>query len=308
MEQAELKTPESLLSRLIETARERKLSEKTITEYRRTWAKLIAWCITGDYSLEQLPKEVAAVFYGEVTAGRSASHHIQVKAALRFVYQFLEIQNPFLACLAPKFDINKVELKYLSAAQVGILLKTLREQRMTYYEHLTYYLAEALFLTAKRYHEWAELTHDRLVQTGAGEIVRLQTKGGKFQHVPISNRLSELLAEWRLFLESVKGVRVRRGGVEFAGSRLVFPGRDGAPYSNEAFNKRLKAACHAAHLPVITAHGLRHSAATLLLNEKGTNIREVQVLLGHRSLSTTARYTHVEHGRLRNIVDALQSV
>ena len=112
-------------------------------------------------------------------------------------------------------------------------------------------------------------------------------------------RLSDSLQEWAVFLEGLKGMRLRRGAVEFAGSELVFPGRDGSPISNQAFNRRLAAACHAAGVPVISAHGLRHSAANLLLNERGRNIRE---LLGHRSLATTARYTYIDRERLRGVV------
>jgi site-specific recombinase XerD len=40
----------------------------------------------------------------------------------------------------------------------------------------------------------------------------------------------------------------------------------------------------------------------LLLNERGRNIRELQELLGHRSLATTARYTHIDRERLRGVV------
>jgi hypothetical protein len=43
--------------------------------------------------------------------------------------------------------------------------------------------------------------------------------------------LFDSLAQWFAFLESVKGVRLRGGGVDFAGSLLVFPGRSGAPFS-----------------------------------------------------------------------------
>ena len=100
---------------------------------------------------------------------------------------------------------------------------------------------------------------------------------------------------------------MRGGGIDFAGSRLVFPGRGGKAFANQAFNIRLSNACREAGVPLISAHCLRHTAATLLLNEREKNLREVQTLLGHKSLATTARYTHVDRQRLRNVVDDLGS-
>jgi hypothetical protein len=44
-----------------------------------------------------------------------------------------------------------------------------------------------------------------------------------------------------------------RAMLAFAGSSLIFPGRDGAPFSNQAFNARIKLACERARLPVISA-------------------------------------------------------
>jgi integrase len=92
-------------------------------------------------------------------------------------------------------------------------------------------------------------------------------KPSSFRDLPVIRELSDSLGEWFAFLRSVKLVRLRGGGVNFEGSALVFPGRDGVPFSNKAFNARIKLACQRARMPVISAHPLRHTAATLLLNE-----------------------------------------
>ena len=250
----------------------------------------------------------AGEFYEEATRGRSASHHLQVKAALALLYDVLGSTNPFAECPAPKFAPEKTDLRYHTSSQLGQLLRELREERRSYFGHLTYHLAVALFFTGCRFHEWARLTFDRLVHEPGGVIIaaRLQLKGGSFRDLPLTKELSDSLEEWFAFLESVKGVRLRGGGVDFAGSALIFPGRDGAPFSNQAFNARIKLACERARVPVISAHPLRHTAATLLLNERGANLRNVQALLGHKSLATTARYTHVDSERLRSLVGNLR--
>jgi integrase len=251
---------------------------------------------------------VSGEFYEETTCGRSASHHLQVKAAVALLYDVLGSTNPFAECASPKFSPQKIELRYHTASQLGQLLRELRQDRRSYFAHLTYHLATALFLTGCRFHEWARLTIDRLVRQPAGTIVaaRLQIKGGSFRDLPLTKELSTSLEEWFAFLESVKGVRLRGGGVDFAGSPLIFPGRGGAPFSNQAFNARVKLACERARVPIISAHPLPHTAATLLLNEHGANLRDVQTLLGHKSLTTTARYTHVDSERLRSLVGNLR--
>jgi site-specific recombinase XerD len=299
---------DSLLEQVITAAQERHLSQNTLTAYRRTWLKIIAWSAAERLALQTVPAERVGEFYQEATRGRSASHHLQVKAALALLYDVLGTTNPFAQCPTPKFPAEKVELRYHTASQLGQLLRELRQDRRSYFGHLTYHLATALFFTGCRFHEWARLTIDQLVREPAGMIIaaRLQVKGGSFRDLPLTRELSTSLEEWFAFLESVKGVRLRGGGVDFARSPLIFPGRDGAPFSNQAFNARVKLACERARVPVISAHPLRHTAATLLLNERGANLRDVQTLLGHKSLTTTARYTHVDSERLRSLVGNLR--
>jgi integrase/recombinase XerD len=104
-------------------------------------------------------------------------------------------------------------------------------------------------------------------------------KGGKDRYVMLSPKLLELLREyWRV-------VRPRR---------WLFPGRDAdRPMHMYAFENICRYLSQQSGLTKrITPHRLRHSFATHLL-EAGVNLRIIQVLLGHRSLRTTALYTYV---------------
>jgi site-specific recombinase XerD len=107
----------SLLERVTAAAEERHLSQNTLIAYRRTWLRLIAWSAAEGLALETLPEDRAGKFYEEVTRGRSASYHLQVKAALALLYDVLGATNPFAKCAAPKFSPEKIELRYHTASQ-----------------------------------------------------------------------------------------------------------------------------------------------------------------------------------------------
>ena len=115
-------------------------------------------------------------------------------------------------------------------------------------------------------------------------------KGGKHRYVMLSAQLLNILRTyWRLARPK----------------DWLFPGRDG-PMDVQTLNSACRSACAAAKLGKrVTVHTLRHSFATHLL-ENGTDIRIIQVLLGHNNLSTTARYTRVSTGLIATTQSPLE--
>ena len=82
----------------------------------------------------------------------------------------------------------------------------------------------------------------------------------------------------------------------------LFPGRDGSPLSRQQFWNVVKRLAVVAGIDParVSPHGLRHSFATHLLNH-GADLRALQMLLGHSSLSTTQIYTLVAREGLKRL-------
>ena len=115
-------------------------------------------------------------------------------------------------------------------------------------------------------------------------------KGSKDRNVSIGKKLLGVLREW---------IADRKDG-------YLFPGPGGKRLAERTFQVRLERLCRAAGISREKAHPhvLRHCFATALLRT-GSDIREVQELMGHADLATTAIYLHVESERLKAAVDRL---
>ena len=124
-------------------------------------------------------------------------------------------------------------------------------------------------------------------------VVRVTGKGDRERLVP----LGEVALDWldRFF----RGPRseILDGRV----SEAVFPTRRGAAMTRQAFWMLVKRyAAKAGIVRPVTPHTLRHAFATHLLNH-GADLRVIQLLLGHRDISTTQIYTHVARERLQGL-------
>jgi len=121
-------------------------------------------------------------------------------------------------------------------------------------------------------------------------LIRVFGKGAKERAVPYGLPAQRALDDW-----------LRHGRpalVTKASGNALFLGVKGGRLQPTVVRRIVDTAARAAGLPHTSPHGLRHSAATHLL-DGGADLRAVQDLLGHASLSSTQIYTHVSTERLR---------
>jgi site-specific recombinase XerD len=129
--------------------------------------------------------------------------------------------------------------------------------------------------------------------------VRLDGKGGKQRIVPLGVPAVDAL---RTYLGAARPTLLPSPGRATAGvaADAVFLGVRGGRLSTREARTVVERAAVLAGVGHVTPHTLRHTAATHLL-EGGADVRQVQEVLGHSSLATTQRYTHLSRGRLREV-------
>lgn len=140
----------------------------------------------------------------------------------------------------------------------------------------------------------SELVTLRLSQLFLEErYIVVQGKGNKQRLVPISPVAIEQI---NLYLEQTRSHQVAKRGSE----DILFLNRRGAMLTRQMIFHIVKQLCELAGVrKVISPHTLRHSFATHLL-EGGANLRAIQQMLGHESITTTEIYVHIDRSRLRD--------
>lgn len=155
-------------------------------------------------------------------------------------------------------------------------------------------LFELLYATGLRVSEAAGLDLEDVDFTS--RLLRVVGKGNKERIAPFGESAGEALAAY-LPLRRER----RRQAPDSDGSEPVFVNARGGRLTTRSMARLLKRRLRAAGLPgEISPHALRHSFATHLL-EAGADLRAIQELLGHASLSTTQKYTHLDAARLRAV-------
>ncbi len=132
------------------------------------------------------------------------------------------------------------------------------------------------------------------------KLLRVRGKGDKERLVPVSDEQLRVLG---LYLGKFRGMMKDGEIPEYRGLKIFANPETGRPFTRQYLFKRIKAlADRAGILKNVSAHTLRHAFATELLN-RGADLRSIQELLGHASMTTTEIYTHVSLSRIRKVYE-----
>jgi len=198
-------------------------------------------------------------------------------------------ENPIAQIRTPK--IEKTIPPFLSEKEVEtLLLEPMTDSSLLEFRDQAF--IELFYASGLRLSELTDLNWSSL-DFPLG-ILRVFGKGGKERIVPVGRKAMGALVKYRQALKAAQ----TRSEFTINNTQAVFLNRFGKRLSDRTIARRLKKRVLGKNLPpTISPHALRHSFATHLLNA-GADLRIVQELLGHTSLSTTQKYTHVSMSRL----------
>jgi integrase/recombinase XerC len=271
-----------------------------VQAYRRDLEAFARFCdrhYAGDWDWSRVDRVGLRGFLGEYERrGLSRRSGARALSALRSFYRFLQVHhdlaaNPVQGVRAPRLarrlpghltreQIAGVFAAAEAAAESGEF-EAVRDLAM-----LELFYSSGLRLSELRGIDLGQL--DLL-----GDQVRVRGKGRKERIVPVGSR-----AVWALrrYLDARKGVAQRPG----ADRQAVFLSRRGRRLAPGTIQRRIRRLYRLGGVSGFRVHALRHSFATHLM-DAGADLRSVQEMLGHASLTTTQVYTHTSVERLKEV-------
>ena len=239
------------------------------------------------------PLEVRAMLAMMRNSGYSKATIARKLASIRSFYKYLVRtarleSSPVSVIRTPKQD--KRLPKCLDIEQITALLEA--PDTTTLLGARDRAILETIYSAGLRISELVGLNVEHL--ENRSRVLRIAGKGRKERLVPLGS-MAMTAIEHYLRMRSLTPGRGVRGP--------LFINRHGSRLSARSVRRRLDGYLAAAGIPVhISPHTLRHSFATHMLNA-GADLRSVQELLGHESLSTTQIYTHLTTTRLKEVYD-----
>jgi site-specific recombinase XerD len=270
---------------------ERQLSENTLQAYFYDLADFQKWLPSrlklGDVKTNELRSYLEDMISGRQLSVATVRRRIAcLRAFFRYFDEGKVLTDPFIGWRL-KLPRRKRLPRALSRGETGTLLKL----RSPLGRHDLSIEIGLMIATGIRVGELCKvLTGD---VSPDGSTLRIRGKGSRDRVVYVTNR------KLRMKVKALVGRRQRLLGAQ----GTLFVNHYGLPLQPHSFRSKLRSAASCAGLKRrVTPHMLRHTAATLLI-ENGVDIRIVQRLLGHSSIATTEIYTHVSDEALRKTLE-----
>jgi len=265
---------------------EKNFAQNTINSYRRDLTNLVNFLEAKGIKLwEQITKNVLTEFSRELASHRlSASSRRRAISAVRSFFKYLSQQknleeNPAEALESPK--VGRPLPHFLTIEQVNTLVQQPNVSTPLGLRDRT--LLELLYATGLRVSELISLKLEQVdIEQG---LIRVIGKGKKERIV----LFGEISKEW--LMKYLNYARPKLAGSKFFPH--LFISRRGKPLTRQIVWRMIGIYAKKAGLLSAHPHQIRHSFATHLL-EGGADLRAVQTLLGHASITTTEIYTNVQ--------------
>lgn len=278
---------------------EKGYSEHTVDNYLRDVTAFAAF-LDGVSSLKEIDaRHIRAYIYFLSSSNKSSSMARKLSALQTFFGYLLKenkiSQNPMLGVARPKQ--GKYMPVFLTVDEVFQLMDAPGQEDSFAYRDKA--IMEMLYSTGIRVAELVSMNRNSLdFET---EMVRVTGKGNRERLVPMGNPAMDALQQYFPQRQNIISQRLERG--RETDLDVLFVNNRGSRLSSRSVERLVKMyAERIGLLARVTPHSLRHSFATHLL-EMGADLRVVQELLGHASLSTTQKYTHLTVDHLMEVYD-----
>jgi len=293
-----------LIARFVQhLAEERRASPHTVVAYGRDLAELARYVgetLGPAARLDQIDRRVLRGFLAGIAGGSSAATIGRKLSSVRAFFRYLELcgsvrKNPAVLLASPK-QRRKLPRFVDAETAAEVMQAPLDQPNASDAERLRdAAVLELLYGSGLRVSELVGLDLDRI--SNDAEDLRVLGKGQKERRVPIGRKARAALSA---YLSRRPELRDRHGAQH---ARALFLGRRGARLSVRRVQQLVQRyGALGAGRADLHPHALRHSCATHML-EGGADLRVIQEFLGHSSLSTTERYTHVSMDQLLAVYD-----
>jgi len=274
---------------------EKGLSENSIEAYTRDVDKLEQYAVAQNLKPEAVTLSDLRQFINWVNElGMLASSQARVLSGVKSFYKYLLIEDMIKSDPAELLEAPKKQRKLpvvLSYADIEKLLAAIDLSKPEGARNKA--IIEVLYSCGLRVSELTELKLSNLYLDI--EFIKVFGKGSKERLVPIGGEAIKALALW---IEQVRVHTPIKKGEE----DLVFLNRRGSRLSRVYVFMLIKQLAEMAGIKkTISPHTLRHSFATHLV-EGGADLRAVQEMLGHESITTTEIYTHLDREYLKEVI------